>query len=64
MAMVSFTVPSLDPYLAQFESPAVTLNGVPYDGRRAGVLRGPSGEHIELVEAKAAEAAPASGGTQ
>ena len=63
MAMVSFTVPSLDPYLAQFESPAVTLNGVPYDGRRAGVLRGPSGEYIELVEAKPAEATPASGGT-
>ena len=60
----SFTVPSLDPYLAQFESPAVTLSGAPYDGRRAGMLRGPSGEHIELVEATRVEAAPASGGTQ
>ncbi len=62
MAMVSFTVPSLEPHLAQFVSPPVTLNGVPYDGRRAGVLRGPDGEHIELVEAKAVEAGPASGG--
>jgi catechol 2,3-dioxygenase-like lactoylglutathione lyase family enzyme len=62
MAMVSFTVPSLEPYLAQFESPPVTLNGVPYDRRRAGVLRGPNGERIELVEARAVEAGPASGG--
>jgi len=64
MAMVSFTVPSLEPYLTQIESPPVTLNGVPYDGQRAGVLRGPSGEHIELVEAKGAAPTSASGGTQ
>jgi catechol 2,3-dioxygenase-like lactoylglutathione lyase family enzyme len=61
MAMVSFTVPSLEPYLSQLESPPVTLNGVPYDGRRAGVMRGPSGEHIELVEATGAATLPASG---
>lgn len=60
MTMVSFTVPSLDPYLPLFEAPPVTLDGVPYDGRRAGVLRGPSGEHIELVEATV----PASGDRQ
>jgi catechol 2,3-dioxygenase-like lactoylglutathione lyase family enzyme len=64
MAMVSFTVPSLDPFLAQLVTPPVTLDGVPYDGRRAGVLRGPSGEHIELIEATSAAAASASGGTR
>ena len=64
MAMVSFTVPSLEPFLTQFESPPVTLSGLPYAGRRAGVLRGPSGEHIELVEATDAAAVPASGDKQ
>jgi len=64
MAMVSFTVPSLDPYVSLFEAPPVTLNGLPYGGRRAGVLRGPSGEHIELVEARDAATVPASGGRQ
>jgi catechol 2,3-dioxygenase-like lactoylglutathione lyase family enzyme len=64
MAMVSFTVPSLDPFLAQFVAPPVTLDGVPYGGRRAGVLRGPSGEHIELIEATSAAAASASDDTR
>lgn len=64
MAMVSFTVPALDPYLAQFASPPRALDGLPYAGRRAGVLRGPSGEHIELIEATAAAAGRASGGMQ
>jgi len=64
MAMVTFTVPSLDPFLSQFAAPPVTLHGVPYDGRRAGVMRGPSGEHIELIEATDVVATPASGGTR
>jgi len=62
MAMVTFTVPSLDTYLQQLETPPVTLNGAPYDGRRAGLMLGPSGEHVELIEAKAVETLPASGG--
>lgn len=64
MAMVSFTVPSLDPFLPQFVAPPVVLNGVPYDSHRAGVLVGPSGEHIELVEVTNAATLPASGGKQ
>lgn len=64
MAMVSFTVSSLDPFLSQFVAPPVVLNGVPYDARRAGVLVGPSGEHIELVEVTNGAASPASGGTR
>jgi len=64
MAIVSFTVPSLDPYLGQLTAPPAPLAGVPYDGRRAGVLRGPSGEHIELIETNASAATPASGGTR
>jgi len=64
MAMVSFTVPSLEPYLGQLLVPPAPLAGPPYDGRRAGVLRGPSGEHIELIEASVSESVPASGGTR
>lgn len=64
MAMVSFTVPALDPYLSQFSVPPAALAGLPYDGRRAGVLRGPSGEHIELIEARETAATPANGGTR
>ncbi|MCM2311059.1 MAG: hypothetical protein NDI84_06600 [Steroidobacteraceae bacterium] len=64
MAMVSFTVPSLDPFLSQFVAPPVELNGVPYDARRAGVLVGPSGEHIELVEVTDEAESSASGGTR
>jgi catechol 2,3-dioxygenase-like lactoylglutathione lyase family enzyme len=61
MAMVTFTVPSLDPYLSQFQAAPAPLAGLPYDGRRAAVLRGPSGEHIELIEATEPAATPASG---
>ena len=64
MAMVSFTVPSLDPYLSQFVAPPAALAGPPYDGRRAAVMVGPSGEHIELVEARDASPGTASGGRQ
>ena len=61
MAMVSFTVPSLDPYLGQLAAPPAAHAGPPYDGRRAGLLRGPSGEHVELIEASATAEVPASG---
>jgi len=50
MAMVSFAVASLEPFLPRLVAPPGALQGLPYEGRRAGVLRGPSGEHIELIE--------------
>lgn len=53
MAMVSFEVPSLEPYAALLLTPPTALERLPYAGRKAGVLRGPSGEYIELIEATA-----------
>jgi catechol 2,3-dioxygenase-like lactoylglutathione lyase family enzyme len=50
MAMVSFTVPSLDPYVGRLVAPPLRLDGTGYEGRRVGVMLGPSGEHIELIE--------------
>jgi catechol 2,3-dioxygenase-like lactoylglutathione lyase family enzyme len=50
MAMVSFEVPSLMPYAGQLLAPPTALAGTPYAGRRAGVMLGPGGEHIELIE--------------
>jgi len=50
MAMVSFAVPSLEPYAGQLLAPPTALAGMPYAGRRAGVMLGPGGEHIELIE--------------
>ena len=50
MAMVSFEVPSLVPYAGQLLAPPTALAGTPYAGRRAGVMLGPGGEHIELIE--------------
>jgi catechol 2,3-dioxygenase-like lactoylglutathione lyase family enzyme len=61
MAMVSFTVDSLEPFLSRLVAPPTTLRGLPCPGRRAGVLRGPSGEHIELIELTSTPSAPASG---
>jgi len=61
MAMVSFTVPSLEPFLSRLVAPPRALEGVPYTGRRAGVLVGPSGEHIELIESPPAPGAPTGG---
>ena len=61
MAMVSFTVPSLEPFLSRFVAPPRAPDGVPYAGRRVGVLLGPSGEHIELIEAGPAPDTPGSG---
>ena len=50
MAMVSFAVPSLEPYTELLLAPPTALAGMPYSGRRAGVMLGPGGEHIELIE--------------
>ena len=50
MAMVSFEVPSLEPYADRLLAPPTALAGMPYSGRRAGVMLGPGGEHIELIE--------------
>jgi catechol 2,3-dioxygenase-like lactoylglutathione lyase family enzyme len=61
MAMVSFDVDSLEPFLSRLVAPPAALRGLPYSGRRAGVLRGPSGEHIELIELTAPTSASASG---
>jgi catechol 2,3-dioxygenase-like lactoylglutathione lyase family enzyme len=62
MAMVSFAVGSLEPFLPRLVAPPAPLPGLPYAGRRAGVLRGPDGEHIELIETGPPPAEPASGG--
>lgn len=53
LALVSFAVPSLEPWLGQLVAPPARLDAAPYWGRRVGVMRGPSGEHIELVESGA-----------
>jgi len=60
MAMVSFAVDSLEPFLPRLVAPPRALPGPPYDGRRAGVMLGPDGEPIELIEfgSPAARAAP------
>jgi catechol 2,3-dioxygenase-like lactoylglutathione lyase family enzyme len=50
MAMVSFSVDSLEPYLGLLVAAPRVLQGPPYGGRRAGVMRGPSGEYLELIE--------------
>lgn len=63
MAMVSFAVASLEPFLARLVAPPGTQQGPPYDGRRAGVLRGPDGEHIELIEFSPPVAGPVRGDT-
>jgi hypothetical protein len=54
-------VSSLEPFLSLFVAPPRALDGVPYAGRRVGVLLGPSGEHIELIEERPAPDAPGTG---
>ncbi len=63
MAMVSFAVASLEPFLARLVAPPGPLQGAPYEGRRAGVLRGPNGEHIELIEFSPPVTGPVRGDT-
>lgn len=50
IAMVTFEVESLDGISVPFIAPPVVSDAVPYDGRRAGTVRGAAGELIELVE--------------
>ena len=49
IAMVTFEVDEWRPDLPWLAAPGPRA-GFPYGGRRAGVLRGAAGEHIELVE--------------
>ena len=49
-AIVAFEVPSLDKVPVPFVSPPVIMQGRPYNGRRVGVIKGPSGELHELIE--------------
>ena len=49
IAMVSFVIQDLDIPLSWRSGPR-RLSGAPYSGRRAGVIRGPAGEWIELIE--------------
>lgn len=59
IAMVSFTVDSLDALDLKWRSPPVTLTGAPYGDARVAVTVGPAGEWLELVEPGAAP--PANG---
>jgi hypothetical protein len=52
MAMVSFTVEALEAIKLPWVVAPAVRHEAPYDGRRSGVLRGPAGEWIELVESK------------
>lgn len=51
IAMVSFGTPDLGARHLPWLSPPTARAEPPYDGARAGVLRGPAGEWIEIVEA-------------
>jgi catechol 2,3-dioxygenase-like lactoylglutathione lyase family enzyme len=50
IAMVSFEVKSLDQVKAPLLAPAKAISSLPYEGRRVGVIKGPTGELIELIE--------------
>ncbi|NJD30289.1 MAG: hypothetical protein FIB04_00165 [Gammaproteobacteria bacterium] len=50
MALVSFAIPSLEPLKDRLVAAPRVLQGLPYSGRRVGVMRGPSGELMELIE--------------
>lgn len=63
MAMVSFAVDSLEPFLPRLVATPRAVPCPPYHGRRAGVLRGPDGETIELIEFSSAASRPAPGDT-
>jgi catechol 2,3-dioxygenase-like lactoylglutathione lyase family enzyme len=53
MAIVSFSVPSLDGRALQWAVPPAARSGSLYDGRRSAMMRGAAGEWIELIEAPA-----------
>jgi hypothetical protein len=52
IAMVSFEVKSLDNLGVPLLAPAVRIASAPYNGRRVGVVRGVTGELIELIQSK------------
>ncbi len=51
-SIVTFEVPNLDDVKQPFVQKPAKMSGKPYDGRRAAVVKGPSGELLELVETK------------
>jgi catechol 2,3-dioxygenase-like lactoylglutathione lyase family enzyme len=52
MAMVSFTVDSLDDIALPFLAMPAEIQGFPYQGSRTALVRGAAGELIELIERK------------
>jgi catechol 2,3-dioxygenase-like lactoylglutathione lyase family enzyme len=51
MAIVSFSVKSLDARPLEWRVAPAPRAGLPYRGQRSGLLHGPAGEWIELIEA-------------
>ncbi|RMF12704.1 MAG: hypothetical protein D6763_00175 [Alphaproteobacteria bacterium] len=50
IAMVSYITQNLDKVKAPFVAPPAARDGLPYEGRRAAVCRGSTGELVELIE--------------
>ena len=50
IAMVGFAVEDLGLFDVDWRASPATLDESPYNGRRVGVLVGPAGEWIELIE--------------
>lgn len=50
ISMVSFAVADLDTVKEPFVRAPVVVNSAPYNGRRVAVIKGPSGELMELIE--------------
>jgi hypothetical protein len=50
IAMVGFRIASLAPVEDYLISEPLVVESAPYDGRRVGLVRGPAGELIELIE--------------
>jgi hypothetical protein len=52
-AMVSFEVDDLDALDVNWRATPAAIDVFPYSGRRTGVIRGPAGEWLELIETSA-----------
>ena len=50
MAIVGFEVDSLDGFQDRFLAPARVIDALPYNGRKVAIIRGATGELIELIE--------------
>jgi hypothetical protein len=50
ISLVSFSVADLDDCPVNFRATPVEIDAPPYNGRRAGVIEGPAGEWLELIE--------------